>query len=103
MVFCNTLNSCRCVEHVLQEQGFATLCYHGEVPKSERKGIIDRFAGATHPLAVFLSKISAIDYEHENHILVSTDLASRGLDIPGHVDHIINFDFPRTAVSLLSQ
>lgn len=33
-------------------------------------------------------------------MLVATDLASRGLDIP-QVSHIINFDFPRTTSDYL--
>lgn len=45
MVFCNTLSSCRCIELALQEHGIATICYHGEVPKNERKEIIDQFSG----------------------------------------------------------
>lgn len=44
MIFCNTLNSCRCIEHSLQESGLPTLCYHGEIPKTDRKSIIDQFS-----------------------------------------------------------
>ena len=32
MVFCNTLPSCRAVEHYLAEQGFRTVPYHGGIP-----------------------------------------------------------------------
>lgn len=34
-------------------------------------------------------------------IMVATDLAARGLDFPGTVDHVVNFDFPTTAVDYL--
>ena len=36
----------------------------------------------------------------EKDILVATDLASRGLDMP-YVSHIINFDFPKSVSDYL--
>lgn len=36
MVFCNTLNSSRAVDHFLSENQLATVNYHGEVPAVER-------------------------------------------------------------------
>lgn len=36
MVFCNTLNSSRAVDHFLNENQFSTVNYHGEVPAQER-------------------------------------------------------------------
>ena len=38
--------------------------------------------------------------ERESTVLVATDLASRGLDMP-FVSHIINFDFPKTTSDYL--
>ncbi|KAK9795517.1 hypothetical protein WJX73_003999 [Symbiochloris irregularis] len=80
MVFCNTLNSCRAAEHFLGERGLATVCHHGDVPFEERKVALSRFAEGGEDSAP--------------PVLVCTDLAARGLDIPGKVDHVINFDFP---------
>jgi hypothetical protein len=34
-------------------------------------------------------------------IMIATDLAARGLDFPGRVDHVVNFDFPFTAVDYI--
>ncbi|MCO5569026.1 hypothetical protein L7F22_022732 [Adiantum nelumboides] len=36
MVFCNTLNSCRAVDHYLNENDILTVNYHGAVPADER-------------------------------------------------------------------
>jgi len=36
MVFCNTLNSSRAVDHFLTENQISTVNYHGEVPAGER-------------------------------------------------------------------
>jgi superfamily II DNA/RNA helicase len=33
--------------------------------------------------------------------MIATDLAARGLDFPGRVDHVVNFDFPYTAVDYI--
>lgn len=87
IVFCNTLDSCRAVEHYLSEQGIPTVCYHGDIPVSERK--------------VAISNFSSEDSEGAPPILVATDLAARGLDIPGRVDHVVNFDFPLNPIDYL--
>lgn len=36
MVFCNTLNSSRAVDHFLTESQISTVNYHGKVPAEER-------------------------------------------------------------------
>lgn len=36
MVFCNTLNSSRAVDHFLNENQISTANYHGEVPAEQR-------------------------------------------------------------------
>ena len=86
MVFSNTLDSCRATEHRLREEGIATVCYHGDIPLADRKTAISQFSS---PEAV------------PPPVLVATDLAARGLDIPGRVDHVVNFDFPLNSVDYL--
>lgn len=34
-------------------------------------------------------------------VMVATDLAARGLDFPGSIDHVINFDMPGNAIDYL--
>jgi superfamily II DNA/RNA helicase len=57
---------------------------HGEIPPRLREKNFEKFK---------------TQYEGCQ-VLVCTDLASRGLDIP-FVSHIINFDFPRTNADYL--
>ena len=86
LLFANTLDSCRAAEHHLRECGVPTVCYHGDVPLVERKAAITQFADPD---------------ANPPPVLVATDLAARGLDIPGSVDHVVNFDFPLNAVDYL--
>ncbi|KAJ9567526.1 hypothetical protein OSB04_003492 [Centaurea solstitialis] len=70
MVFCNTLNSSRAVDHFLSENQLATVNYHGEVPAVERVENLKKFKSD----------------DGDCPTLVCTDLAARGLDLD--VDHI---------------
>ena len=83
LVFCNTLDSCRAVEHYMQNNGFRSFCLHGSVPNDQRKGVIGDFLGS------------------QSGILITTDLAARGLDFGGKVKYVVNFDFPHSKVDYL--
>ncbi|GAB2270269.1 DEAD-box ATP-dependent RNA helicase 39 [Dionaea muscipula] len=83
MVFCNTLNSSRAVDHFLSENQIFTVNYHGEVPAEQR--------------VENLRKFKAQDGDCPT--LVCTDLAARGLDLD--VDHVIMFDFPLNSIDYL--
>ncbi|KAG1335469.1 DEAD-box ATP-dependent RNA helicase 39 [Cocos nucifera] len=83
MVFCNTLNSSRAVDHFLTENQIFTVNYHGEVPAEERVENLKRFKSE----------------EGDCPTLVCTDLAARGLDLD--VDHVIMFDFPLNSIDYL--
>ncbi|KAF5444525.1 hypothetical protein F2P56_033649 [Juglans regia] len=52
MVFCNTLNSSRAVDHFLGENQISTVNYHGEVPAEQRNG-----KGLAQPLLLSEKKI----------------------------------------------
>ena len=84
IVFCNSVNSARAIEHALSEDGFKTASMHGDIPPRMRDRNYEKFK---------------TQYEGTQ-VLVATDLASRGLDIP-FVSHIINFDFPKTTSDYL--
>ncbi|RRT56988.1 hypothetical protein B296_00045936 [Ensete ventricosum] len=83
MVFCNTLNSSRAVDHFLTENQIFTVNYHGEVPADERVENLRKFKSE----------------DGDCPTLVCTDLAARGLDLD--VDHVIMFDFPLNSIDYL--
>ncbi|CAB4067875.1 DDX24 [Lepeophtheirus salmonis] len=45
-------------------------------------------------------KVSYINYRMKNSILIATDVAARGLDIP-HVEHVVHYQVPRTSESYI--
>ncbi|WJX66280.1 DEAD-box ATP-dependent RNA helicase 39 [Trifolium repens] len=83
MVFCNTLNSSRAVDHFLGENQISTVNYHGEVPAEQRVENLNKFKSNSEDCPT----------------LVCTDLAARGLDLD--VDHVIMFDFPLNSIDYL--
>ncbi|XP_058111031.1 DEAD-box ATP-dependent RNA helicase 39 [Magnolia sinica] len=83
MVFCNTLNSSRAVDHFLTENQIFTVNYHGEVPAEQRVENLKKFKSE----------------DGDCPTLVCTDLAARGLDLD--VDHVIMFDFPLNSIDYL--
>ncbi|KAJ9146069.1 hypothetical protein P3X46_028384 [Hevea brasiliensis] len=83
MVFCNTLNSSRAVDHFLAENQISTVNYHGEVPAEQRVENLQKFKND----------------DGDCPTLVCTDLAARGLDLD--VDHVIMFDFPLNSIDYL--
>lgn len=60
----------------LAEQGHDTVALSGDLPQNKRNQIMESFAKGQHK------------------ILITTDLASRGLDLV-NVSHVINFDLPK--------
>jgi superfamily II DNA/RNA helicase len=89
MVFCNSIPSCRAVDYFLSENNLPTVCFHGEMPIPARKTAISTFTS------------SSVANTAAQPILVCTDLAARGIDMPARVDHVVNFDMPKTPVDYL--
>eukprot|EP01039_Chlorochromonas_danica_P009169 gene9169-10122_t len=83
LVFCNTVQSSRAVEYAINEDpAFHAVSYHGELNSREREKNLDDFRSGDEKL------------------LVCTDLAARGLDIPD-INHVVLFDFPLNPVDYL--
>ena len=77
IVFLNYRDSVERTNKYLVEQGFSTSFFHGGLEQKEREASLYRFSNGSA------------------NILVSTDLASRGLDIPD-IDNIIHYHIPES-------
>ena len=75
LIFVETKRSCDYVEDVLCSRGFPACSIHGDKSQREREESLRAFKRATTP------------------VMVATDVASRGLDIP-NVTQVVNFDLP---------
>lgn len=65
------------VESILQNRGWTAVAVHGDKGQNDRTKAVQSFKDGSCPL------------------LVATDVAARGLDIPD-VEYVINFSFPLT-------
>lgn len=75
IVFLNYRDSVQRAESFLRQSGFVTSAYHGGMDQKQREDALFKFRNGSA------------------NILISTDLASRGLDIP-EVRHIIHYHLP---------
>ncbi|XP_050740012.1 probable ATP-dependent RNA helicase DDX47 [Eriocheir sinensis] len=75
MVFCSTQLSTLRTALMLRNLGFTAIPLYGKMSQNKRLGALSKFKA------------------RERSILLATDVASRGLDIP-LVDYVINFDVP---------
>jgi superfamily II DNA/RNA helicase len=78
LIFCNRKREVAVVYKSLQKHGFAVGALHGDMDQSARTAALDQFRKGEIP------------------ILVASDVAARGLDIP-IVSHVYNFDVPHHA------
>lgn len=93
LVFCNTKKSVELVHKFLQTKNLDALALYKDAPMSR-----------TEALDLF-SKPKAVEGEEEggkvdHNVLISTDIASRGIDTT-FVDHVILYDFPTSVVDYL--
>lgn len=75
IVFVKTRRRAESLSKELRQAGHNTDAMHGDLRQSRREQVIRAFRSS------------------KSRILVATDVASRGLDIP-HVMHVINYDLP---------
>ena len=75
MVFCNTKFMTDKLTSRLCKEGYDARCLHGDIPQAKRNVVMNDFKRGRFP------------------ILVSTDVAARGIDVDD-VEAVINFDLP---------
>jgi superfamily II DNA/RNA helicase len=82
IVFLNYRDSVERVNDYLREQGLVTSAFHGGMEQRQREDALYRFSNGSAT------------------VLVSTDLASRGLDIP-QLDNVIHYHLPLNEEALI--
>ena len=75
MIFCNTKFMTDKLTGRLVKEGYDARCLHGDIPQSKRNVVMSDFKRGKFP------------------ILVSTDVAARGIDVDD-VEAVINYDLP---------
>jgi superfamily II DNA/RNA helicase len=78
IVFCNRKREVALLHRSLQRHGFNAVALHGDLDQPARMASLDQFRRG------------------EATLLIASDVAARGLDIPD-VSHVINFDVPHHA------
>jgi superfamily II DNA/RNA helicase len=78
IIFCNRKREVAIVHRSLQRHGFNVAALHGDMDQTSRMAALDQFRRG------------------EVTLLVASDVAARGLDIP-EVSHVFNFDIPHHA------
>ena len=76
IVFCNTCPGTQKMAITLRNLGFSAIPLNGKMTQTKRLASLNKFKSKT------------------SSVLIATDVASRGLDIP-HVDVVVNFDLPQ--------
>ncbi|WP_168455535.1 DEAD/DEAH box helicase [Wolbachia endosymbiont of Ctenocephalides felis wCfeJ] len=77
IIFVKTKQGADQLANKLRKDSYSALAIHGDLRQHKRERVINSFRRG------------------RNQIMVATDVASRGLDIP-HVQHVINYDIPQS-------
>ncbi|WP_297597943.1 DEAD/DEAH box helicase [uncultured Cetobacterium sp.] len=78
IVFTNGKHKAKYLSRILEAKGLKSVNFQGNLSQNQRDAALSGFRNGTY------------------NILVATDIAARGLDIP-QVTHVINYDLPKTA------
>jgi superfamily II DNA/RNA helicase len=78
IIFCNRKREVASLHRSLVRHGFSAIALHGDMDQSSRMAALEQFRNK------------------EVKLLVASDVAARGLDIPA-VSHVFNFDVPHHA------
>ncbi len=78
IVFVKTKYSAEKMAIRLLKEGYNTVAIHGNLRQNKRDRVLSAFR------------------KKKYRILIATDIAARGLDIP-HIEHVINYDLPQCA------
>ena len=78
IIFTRTVNETQRIAILLRALGLGAIPLHGQLSQSSRLGALGKFRARSR------------------NILVATDVAARGLDIPS-VDVVLNFDLPHNS------
>lgn len=82
IIFCNHREAVERTSNLLKEKGIVNVFYHGALEQPERDVALCKFRNGS------------------SNILVTTDLASRGLDIP-NIRYIIHYHLPSTEAAFI--
>jgi superfamily II DNA/RNA helicase len=77
LVFCNHRDAVDRISELLKEKGIKHGVFHGGLEQVERERALIKFRSGSHT------------------ILITTDLAARGLDIP-NIEHVVHYQMPHT-------
>ncbi|KAL8645419.1 MAG: hypothetical protein Q9210_006717 [Variospora velana] len=86
LVFTNSINSVRRLVPFLQNLGLPAHALHSQMPQKARLRSVERFSGSSNDQ----------EKKEKGSILVATDVAARGLDIP-NVSAVLHYHLPRAA------
>lgn len=75
LIFCNHRDAVERISDLLWDEGLVHEVFHGGLEQDERERALLKFRNGSH------------------HLLICTDLASRGLDIP-EIKHVIHYQLP---------